>query len=49
MNDSSPFTDTDKLFILPCIQEKRATGNLDKENQASRQTSCRKNGRKNVM
>ena len=44
MNDSSPFTDTDKLFILPCIQEKRATGNLDKENQASRQTSCRKNG-----
>jgi len=44
MTEYSPFTDTDKLFILPCIQEKRATGNLDKENQASRQTTCRKNG-----
>ena len=35
-----PFTDTDKLYVLPCIQEKQAFGKMDKENVPGRPSVC---------
>ena len=35
-----PFPNSDKLYILPCIQEKQATGGMDKENIPGRPSSC---------
>ena len=35
-----PFPNSDKLYILPCIQEKQATGGMDKENIPGRPSAC---------
>ena len=35
-----PFTDTDKLYILPCIQEKQHGTKMDKENIPGRPSVC---------
>ena len=35
-----PFPNSDKLYILPCIQEKQAPGGMDKENIPGRPSVC---------